>query len=149
MVRCILVQTQSLMTRNVIFWNRHGTMDMACTSNSYRMKTLPLWDIFYTHMKYLTHHGIRNLWARTVVSRSLLGSEKSQGQKSKERSAVHLECSRDNHEQVKAFLRIHFFKTTKPLFLTGFPLIFIPDKMYISNKHANLVHKLLPNSKAA
>ena len=61
---------------------------------------------------------------------------KISGQKSKERSAVHLECSRDSHEQVKAFLRIHFSKTTKPPFLTGFPVIFIPDKMHISNKHA-------------
>ena len=61
---------------------------------------------------------------------------KVSGQKSKERAAIHLECSRDNYEQAKAFLRIHFSKTTKPPFLTGFPVIFIPDKMHIINKYA-------------
>ena len=75
-------------------------------------------------------------------------------QKSKDRAAVHLKCSRNNYEQVKAFLRLYFSKATKPPFLTGFPIIFIPDKMYIINNHTksgaqivgkrqgNLIHKI-------
>ena len=61
---------------------------------------------------------------------------KISGQKSRDRSAVHLEYGRDGHEKVKAFLRIHCSKITKPPYLTGFPVIFIPDKMHISNKHS-------------
>ena len=57
-------------------------------------------------------------------------------QKSKERSTIHLECSRGNQEKVKTFLRVRFSKTTKPLYMNGFPVIFIPDKMHISNNHA-------------
>ena len=57
--------------------------------------------------------------------------------KTKDRAAVHLECSRDHHEQVKEFLRIHCSKNTKPPYITGFLVIFIPDKMHISNKHFN------------
>ena len=58
------------------------------------------------------------------------------GQKSKDRAAVHLECGRDNHAIVKEFLRIHCFKNTKPPYITGFPVIFIPEKMHISDKHS-------------
>ena len=51
-------------------------------------------------------------------------------------AAVHLECGRDHHEQVEEFLRIHYSKNINPPFITGFPMIFIPDKTYISNKHS-------------
>ena len=49
---------------------------------------------------------------------------------------MYLECARDKHDEMKIFLRLHFSKITKPLYITGVPIIFIPDKMYISNKHS-------------
>lgn len=58
------------------------------------------------------------------------------GHTSKDRAAIHLECGRDNHAIVKEFLRIHCSKNTKPPYITGFPVYFIPDKMHISNKHS-------------
>ena len=61
---------------------------------------------------------------------------KISGQKPRERAAVHLECARSNHDGVKSFLYKHCSKNTKPPYLTGFPVIFIPDKMHISNKHS-------------
>ena len=51
---------------------------------------------------------------------------------------MHLECSRDNHELVKIFLRRHWSKITKPPYMIGFPVIFIPEKMHIINKHSKL-----------
>ena len=80
-------------------------------------------------------------WYQELVSRKgkmhiYTQFRKVSGQKSNERSDVHLECSRANHEQVKAFLCVHFSKTTKPPYMTGFPVIVIPDKMHISKNHA-------------
>ena len=88
-----------------------------------------------------THKMSNSTWYQELISEKCkmpvsARFRKISGQKSKDRSAVHLECSRANHEQVKAFLRIHCSKTTKPPYLTGFPVIFIPDKMHISNNHA-------------
>jgi len=61
---------------------------------------------------------------------------KISGQKSRHRLAFHFECVKDKHEIVKEFLRLHCFKKTKPPYLTGLPVIFIPDKMHISNKYS-------------
>ena len=88
-----------------------------------------------------THKMSNSPWYQSVLSKKstfpiAARFRKISGQKPKDRAAVHLECSRTNHEQVKAFLRIHCSKNTKPPFLTGFPVIFIPDKMHISNKHS-------------
>jgi len=80
-------------------------------------------------------------WYQTTLSKKAnipiaARFRKISGQKSKDRAAVHLECGRDHHEQVEKLLRIHCSKTTKSPYLTGFQVVFIPDKMYISNKHS-------------
>ena len=80
-------------------------------------------------------------WYQELVSRKgkipiYTRFRKISGQKSKERSAVHLEYSRANHEQVKTFLCVHFSKTAKHPYMTGFPVIDIPDKMHIPKNYA-------------
>ena len=57
-------------------------------------------------------------------------------QKSRDWPEVHLECAKDKHGIVKDFLRLHCSKNTKIPYLTDFPVIFILDKMHISNKYS-------------
>ena len=88
-----------------------------------------------------THRMSNAPWYQTTFSEKAnvpiaARFRKISGQKSKDRAAIHLECGRDNHAIVKDFLRIHCSKNTKPPYITGFPVIFIPDKMHISNKHS-------------
>jgi len=56
-------------------------------------------------------------WYQTTISKKTnitiaARFRKISGQKSKDRSAVHLECGRDHQEQVKDFLRVHYSKNT-------------------------------------
>ena len=45
--------------------------------------------------------------------------------------AVHVECERKHGEMVRAKLREVFGKDGKGVSVTGFPLIFVPDRMYL------------------
>lgn len=45
--------------------------------------------------------------------------------------AVHVECERKHGEMVRAKLRMVFSKDGKGVSVTGFPLIFVPDRMYL------------------
>ena len=56
---------------------------------------------------------------------------------------MHLEYARDKPIQVKSFLQLHCSKNTKPSYITGFPVTFIPDKMHISNKHSKSGAKIV------
>ena len=82
------------------------------------------------------HHGIRQRLAKKTNMPVAARFRKISGQKSKDRADIYLECGRDNHTIVKNFLCIHCSKNTKPPYITGFPVIFIPDKMHISNKRS-------------
>lgn len=87
-----------------------------------------------------THKASNTLWYQTALSKksSILISarfRKISGQNIKDRLAVHLEWARDHHEQVKEFLRSHCSKNSKSPYHARVPVIFIPDKMHLSNKH--------------
>ena len=68
--------------------------------------------------------------------------------------AVHVECERKHGEMVRAKLREVFSKDGKGVSVTGFPLIFVPDRMYLHStaskagaavvalRQANLITKL-------
>jgi len=88
-----------------------------------------------------THKMSNSPWYQALLSKKsnipiAARFRKISGQKPRERAAIHIECARDNHDGVKTFLRQHCSKNTKPPYLTGFPIIFIPDKRLISNKHS-------------
>lgn len=49
---------------------------------------------------------------------------------------MHLECARNNHNHVRELLRLYCSENTKPPYITGYPIIFISDKMHNFNKHS-------------
>ena len=63
-----------------------------------------------------THKMSNSPWYQSLLSKKCgipiaAHFRKISGQKSKEGTAAHLECARNNHEAVKAFLRLHCLKT--------------------------------------
>ena len=105
-------------------------------------RTAPAGYLIYTHR-------LSNVpWYQTTLSKKAnipiaARFHKISGQKSKDRAAVHLEYRIDHNEQIKEFLRIHCSKNTKQPYITGFSVIFIPDKMHISNKHSKSVAQIV------
>lgn len=97
--------------------------------------TTPIGYLLYTHK-------VSNApWYQAILSKKsgipiAYMFHKILGQKTRDRAEAHLEFTSSQHEQIKEFVRIYYSKNTKPPYIPGFLIIFIPDKKYISNKQS-------------
>ena len=80
------------------------------------------------HIKAPTRHGTNNKAGFPIAARL----RKISNESDKELGAIHLETSRANFEKAKVFLRKHFSKDSETPYLTGFPVIYIPDRVHHS-----------------
>ena len=95
---------------------------LECTKeNGHGMFLKIVQDERNTPIGYLlyTHKTSNAPWYQTILSKKfgipiVVRFRKISGQKSKDRAVVHLEYARDNHNQVKEFLRLHCSKNTNP-----------------------------------